>query len=130
MRPLGAGQAVDQPFGAVGLEVASDLVELLARIAHHLAGAADIGESAASSSSESLRRATLSLAVIFAFRLGSIGRVATPSNPLESGSASGTGRSDSQRSAPGSSVASCQVTTISGQPEAVGPASRLLAALC
>ena len=40
VRPLGAGQAVDQPF----LEVASNLVELLAGIAHHLAGAADIGE--------------------------------------------------------------------------------------
>ena len=44
VRSLGAGQAVDQPLGAIGLEVASDLVELLARIAHHLAGAADIGE--------------------------------------------------------------------------------------
>jgi len=29
VRSLGAGQAVDQPFGSVGLEVASDLVELL-----------------------------------------------------------------------------------------------------
>ena len=30
MRPLRPGQPVDQPVGAVGLEVAADLVELLA----------------------------------------------------------------------------------------------------
>jgi hypothetical protein len=31
-------------LGAVGLEVATVLVELLARIAHHLASAADVAE--------------------------------------------------------------------------------------
>ena len=30
VRPLGAGQPVDQPIGPIGLEVAPDLVELLA----------------------------------------------------------------------------------------------------
>jgi hypothetical protein len=44
MRSSGAGKPVDQAFGAIGLEVAPDLVELLAGIAHHLAGAADIGK--------------------------------------------------------------------------------------
>jgi hypothetical protein len=39
-----AGKAVDQPLGAISLEVASDLVKLLAGIAHHLAVAADVGE--------------------------------------------------------------------------------------
>src|SRR4029077_17957314 len=43
MRPSRAGQAVDQSLRPVGLEVASDLVELLTRIAH-LAGAADAGK--------------------------------------------------------------------------------------
>jgi len=38
----GARHAVEQPVGAVGLEVAADLVELLAGIAHHLAGLADV----------------------------------------------------------------------------------------
>jgi len=42
--------------------------------------------SAASSSSESLRRAILSLAVMIVFRLGSMVVSTTPSNPLESGS--------------------------------------------
>ena len=41
---LGAGQPVDQRLGAVGLEVAADLVELLAGVAHHLAGPADVAE--------------------------------------------------------------------------------------
>jgi hypothetical protein len=36
--------AVNQPFGAVGLEVACDLVELLAGMAYQLADAADIRE--------------------------------------------------------------------------------------
>lgn len=44
MRSPGAGQPVDQPLGAIGLEVATDLVELLARVAHHLAGLRDVGE--------------------------------------------------------------------------------------
>jgi len=38
VRPARAGQPVDQPRRPVGLEVAPDLVELLARIAHQLAG--------------------------------------------------------------------------------------------
>ena len=44
MRAAGTGQAVDQPFGAIGLEVPADLVELLAGISHHPAGPADIAE--------------------------------------------------------------------------------------
>jgi hypothetical protein len=44
MRPLGTRQPVDEPFGSIGLEIAPDLVELLARIAHHLAGAGHIGK--------------------------------------------------------------------------------------
>jgi hypothetical protein len=35
-------QAIDQPLGAIGLEVPADLVELLAGISHHPAGLADI----------------------------------------------------------------------------------------
>ena len=44
MRPLGAGKPVDQALGAIGLEIAPDLVELLTGITHHLAGSGDIGE--------------------------------------------------------------------------------------
>ena len=44
MRSAWSGQPVDQPFGTIGLEVAADLVELLAGVTHQLAGAADIGE--------------------------------------------------------------------------------------
>ena len=44
MRPFGAGQAIDQPFGAVVLVIAPDLIELLARVAYQFAGAADISE--------------------------------------------------------------------------------------
>jgi hypothetical protein len=44
VRRAGAGDPVEQPLSAVGLEVAADLVELLARIAHHPAGFADIAE--------------------------------------------------------------------------------------
>ncbi len=44
VRAARAGQAVDQPVGAIGLEVAPDLVELLAAVAHHLAGPADVAE--------------------------------------------------------------------------------------
>jgi hypothetical protein len=38
MRSLRARQAVDEALGAIGLEVAPDLVELLARVAHQPAG--------------------------------------------------------------------------------------------
>jgi hypothetical protein len=44
VRGAGADQAVEQPVGAIGLEVPADLVELLARIAHHPAGLADVAE--------------------------------------------------------------------------------------
>lgn len=44
VRALGAGQPVEQPVGAIGLEVAADLIELLARIAHQLAGVGDVAE--------------------------------------------------------------------------------------
>ena len=40
----GAGDPVEQPVGAIGLEVAPDLVELLAAVAHQPAGLADIAE--------------------------------------------------------------------------------------
>jgi hypothetical protein len=42
VRPLGAGQAINEPVSTVGLVIAADLVELLAAIAHQLAGAADV----------------------------------------------------------------------------------------
>ena len=44
MRPSGAGHTVDQTVGAVSLEVATDLVELLSAVAHHLAGPGDVAE--------------------------------------------------------------------------------------
>jgi hypothetical protein len=44
MRATGAGQPVDETIGAVGLEVAADLVELLAGVAHQLAGPGDVVE--------------------------------------------------------------------------------------
>lgn len=60
--PGARGQAVDRPLGALGVEIATDLVELLGGIAHHLAHAATFRRSEASSRSESLRRAILFLA--------------------------------------------------------------------
>jgi len=39
-----ASNLVEQAFGAVGLEVAADLVELLTAVAHHPAGLADVAE--------------------------------------------------------------------------------------
>lgn len=51
--------------------------------------------SEASSSNESFRRAIFSWEVMIVFRLGSMGVSTTPSNPLESGLATGTGRLDS-----------------------------------
>jgi hypothetical protein len=36
--------ALEQPFGAIGLEVAADLVELLAAVAHHSTGLADVAQ--------------------------------------------------------------------------------------
>ena len=44
MLASGAGQTVDQAVGAVGLEVATDLVELLPAVDHHLTGFGDIAE--------------------------------------------------------------------------------------
>jgi hypothetical protein len=46
--------------------------------------------------------------------LGSIGRLATPSNPLGRGVTTGTGRSDSCGPRPVLSGPNCQVITISG----------------
>lgn len=90
-----AGKAVDQPLGAVGLEIAAYLVKLLPGIAHHLAGAADIGEVCGQLQQRELAACYLVLGghdrLPFGFDVVS----ATPSNPLESGSATGTGRSDS-----------------------------------
>jgi len=40
---LGVGQPVDQSFGATGVEVAPNLGKPPARIAHDLAGLADVG---------------------------------------------------------------------------------------
>ena len=42
VRSARTGQSVDQPLGAVGLEVTTDLVKLLARVPHYLAGAAHV----------------------------------------------------------------------------------------
>jgi len=42
MRAKSAGRPVDQPVDPIGLEAAADLVELLAAIAHQLAGLADV----------------------------------------------------------------------------------------
>ena len=58
MRPLGAGQAVEQPIGAIGLKVAPDLIELLSAIADHPARLDDVAEMLPSSNRLSLRRAT------------------------------------------------------------------------
>jgi hypothetical protein len=44
MRPLGAGRAVEQPIGAVGLKVAPDLIELLLAVADYPARFADVAE--------------------------------------------------------------------------------------
>ena len=44
MRWAGAGDLVEQPLGALGLEVAADLVELLAAVAHYPTGLADVAE--------------------------------------------------------------------------------------
>jgi len=38
------GQTIEQAVCPIGLEVAADLVELLTRIAHHLAGFRDVAE--------------------------------------------------------------------------------------
>jgi hypothetical protein len=40
--PLGTGETIQEALGSIGLEVAADLVKLLPRIAHHLAGLADV----------------------------------------------------------------------------------------
>jgi hypothetical protein len=53
-----SGDPVEQAVGAVGLEVAADLVELLAAVADDPAGLADVAELPASSSKVTLRRAT------------------------------------------------------------------------
>jgi len=44
MRIAGAANLVEESFGAEGLEVSADLVELLAGIAHDLAGFGDVVE--------------------------------------------------------------------------------------
>ena len=44
VRPLRAGQPVEQPLGAVHLEVAADLVEVLAAVAHDPARLRDVAE--------------------------------------------------------------------------------------
>ena len=44
MRAFGPRQAVNEALGSAGLEIAPDLVELLAGVTHHLAGAADVGK--------------------------------------------------------------------------------------
>jgi len=44
VRPLGAGQPVQQSIRAGGLEIAADFVELLARVSPDFAGLAHIAE--------------------------------------------------------------------------------------
>jgi hypothetical protein len=44
MRSLGAGQPVDQALCSIGLEITPDLIELLAGVAHHLAGLGHVGK--------------------------------------------------------------------------------------
>jgi hypothetical protein len=44
MRATRARKAVHQTIGAIGLEVAADLVELLAAVTHELAGFGDVAE--------------------------------------------------------------------------------------
>jgi hypothetical protein len=44
MRPLGAGQPVQQSIRSECLEIAADFVELLARISHDFAGPANVAE--------------------------------------------------------------------------------------
>jgi hypothetical protein len=76
-RPFGAGKLVDQAFGTIGLEVAADLLELLAGLSAHaplvracrakpiaLQVRERLERSAASASKFSLRRAILSFVVM------------------------------------------------------------------
>jgi hypothetical protein len=44
MRWPSAGDPVEQAFGAVGLEVAADLLGVLAAVAHHPTGLADVAQ--------------------------------------------------------------------------------------
>lgn len=72
MRSLGAGQIV-QPFRSIALEVAPDLIELLAPIAHYLTGAADIREIGGQLQQRELAAHSLVLGGHVVFRSGSIG---------------------------------------------------------
>ena len=103
---LRTGQAVDQPFGAVGLEVAADFVELLAGIPHHFAGAAHVGKLR----SQLQPPAAKACCVLSHDRLP-FGFDGCLSNAIKTRSKA----APALRSAPGSSVAYCQVITISGQ---------------
>jgi hypothetical protein len=94
-RPLRTGQAVDQPFGAVGLEVAADFVELLAGIPRHFAGAAHVGKLRSQLQPPAARACGVLSCPWRSFRLGSMLSQQRHQNPLESGSATGTGRSGS-----------------------------------
>ena len=64
VRPARAGQAADQPLGAVGLEVAADLVELLARVTHDHAGLGDVVQLLGQLQHRQLAAATLSFVVM------------------------------------------------------------------
>lgn len=114
VRTLGAGQPVDQPLGAIGLEVAADLVELLARVAHHLAGAGNVGQLARQFEQRELATCYLVLA--------GHGRVPVSSRafgdtikPARKRPGHRNGALGLLRSAPCSVGGLCQVTTISGQ---------------
>ena len=87
VRPLRAGQTVDEAVGPIGLEVAPDLVELLAGVAHHLAGAADVGELRGEFEQRELAACYLVLRGHVGLPIGLEGCLATPSNPPESGMA-------------------------------------------
>jgi hypothetical protein len=79
MRVARAGQPIEQPVRAIGLEVAADLVELLAAVADYLLQALDtLPRSEASSSRLSLRRAIFCSVVMWLSAEGLM-LLATPS---------------------------------------------------
>jgi hypothetical protein len=78
VRRAGAGQAVEQAVGAVGLEVAPNLIELLARVAHHAASFADVAELGGELEQAALAACYLLLRGHVALQAG-LGEAATPS---------------------------------------------------
>jgi hypothetical protein len=104
--PAGAGQPVEQAFRAIGLEVAADLVKLLARIAHDFAGSRNIGQFGGKIEQAELATCYLIGGGHRSSPVRVMGCLATPSNPLRSGPATGTGGADPSGPPPVLSAAS------------------------